>query len=257
MTEEQLVEENLAVEQTGFVFGAGNLDRPSLVLLSGMLGDATLWDEIARQCNDIVRPCPIRIDLDDSIAELAASVLAQAPQTFVLAGHSLGGIVALEVRRRAPSRVLGLALISSSGRAPTAAQQQAWSTWRARVEAGEFDQVAAELGRATLANQALLSSNTRMAATIGPDGFRRQLIAQSTRIDNLARLADLDCPVLVFSGEQDEICPPALQRELAERCPGAELVEVAGAGHMLPLEAPDEIVAALRPWLSSVTATDR
>ncbi len=38
---------------------------------------------------------------------------------------------------------------------------------------------------------------------------------------------------------------------------GHGLVEVAGAGHMLPLEAPDEIVAALRPWLSSVTATDR
>ncbi len=239
-----------------FVFGSGNIERTPLVLLAGMLGDASLWDEIALACNDIVRPCPIRIDLDSSIAELATSVLAQAPVQFVLAGHSLGGIVALEVQRRAPQRVLGLILLNSSGLAPTETQRAAWSAWRDRTAAGEFDEIVSELGRATLAveNLSLLERNTRMAATIGPDGFHRQLAAQSTRTDSVTRLAEISVPVLVFSGDQDEICPPARQRELVEACPGARLVEIAGAGHMLPLEAPAAVASELRGWLSSVAA---
>lgn len=240
-----------AAAAPGFVFGAGNLERPPLVLLAGMLGDAGLWDEVARRLNDRVRPWPIRIDLDDSIAELATSVLAQAPERFVLAGHSLGGIVALEVQRQAPERVLGLVLLNASGRAPSEAQQQAWTEWRRRTDAGDFDRIVDELASATLApaNAALKSANARMARSVGPDGFRRQLQAQSTRPDSLARLPSIAVPVLVLSGAQDEICPRALQQELSGGLPHAELVEVPGAGHMLPLEAPDAVADRLRRWL--------
>lgn len=228
--------------------------RPPLVLLSGMLGTAGLWDGLAERIGDLVLPWPTRIDLDDSIAEMADSVLAAAPATFLLGGHSLGGIVALEALRRAPDRVRGLLLISSSGRAPTPSQLREWSTSLARVDAGEFDQIAHELARATVAparrsNDALIAENEAMAHAVGAEGVRRQLIAQGTRVQELDVLDTLDLPVLVVAGTVDEVCLPALQLELSTRARRGRMVSLEGCGHTAPLEDPVALSAAVRAWL--------
>jgi pimeloyl-ACP methyl ester carboxylesterase len=230
--------------------------RTPFVLLSGMLGDSSLWDGLSSRLADVVLPWPVRIDLDDSVPEMAASVLAEAPSRFALGAHSLGAVVALEIVRQAPERVTRLVLFNASGRGPSEAQQDAWAAWRRRTEDGEFEQVAAELASATLppsrrGDTALVETNGRMAHTVGPDGFIRQLSAQATRPDSLASVGAITVPVLVVSGELDEICPPALQEELVAHCPGARLVSVAGAGHMAPLEAPDELADELRRWFAA------
>jgi len=231
--------------------------RQPLVLLSGMLGDESLWDDVASGVADVAKPWPLRIDLDDSVPEMADSVLAAAPERFALAGHSLGGIVALEVARRAPHRVTGLALINASGRGPSDVQLAAWATARERTEAGRFGEVADELAQATLApdhrDPELVARNRRMADTVGGAGLLRQLAAQATRPDSLSTLPGIQVPVLVFSGAEDAICPPHLQAELADRCGGAELVSVPGSGHMTPLEAPAVLADHLRRWLAGGT----
>jgi len=228
-----------------------NLGRPALVLLAGMLGDPSLWDGIAGRLNDLARPWPVRIDLDDSIAELAASVLAAAPEQFVLAGHSLGGIVALEVQRRAPSRVRGLVLVNTSPLGPSPAQHQSWSELARRVEAGQFAAVADELARATLppaSDPGLLAASRAMAESVGPAGLVCQLSAQQSRSDYRAGLTEIGVPVLVLGGAEDTICPLDRQRELAAGCDRATLVELPGAGHMLPLERPEAVAGAIRDW---------
>ncbi len=234
--------------------GAADPDRPPLVLLSGMLGDATVWDGLSTRVGARVLPWPVRIDTDDSVGELADSVLAAAPPTFLLGGHSLGGIVGLEVLRRAPQRVLGILLVNTSGRAPTQAQYDGWRRTSDRVTAGEFDAVATELARATLApnhrsDEALVSANAAMARTVGPDGMLRQLAAQATRTYALDVLEDAELPLLAVSGELDEICPPELQGELVARVAGARHVTLPGSGHMAPLEEPGGLTDAVLDWL--------
>jgi pimeloyl-ACP methyl ester carboxylesterase len=229
--------------------------RIPAVLLSGMLGDASLWDGFAGLLSDAILPRPARIDRDDSVAQLAASVLAEAPPRFVLVGHSLGGIVALEMVQQAPQRVAGLVLVCTSARGPSEAQLQYWAGLRARTENGGFEAVAAELARATVAadrrdDARLIAENERMAQTVGAEGFLCQLAAQTTRPDSLASLGAMAMPVLVVSGGRDDICPPHLQRELADGCPTAESVTVDDAGHMLPLERPKELAALFREWLT-------
>lgn len=228
--------------------------REPLVLLSGMLGDARLWDGVAEGLSGVALPWPARIDLDDSVPEMALSVLAEAPPRFALAGHSLGAVVALEIMRRAPERVTRLALLNASARGPVERQLAAWQQWRRRTEDGEFDRVTTELANSTLPESSrtptLLASNRRMAESVGPDGFLRQLAAQCTRPDSRASVAAIDVPVLVLAGELDDVCPPDLQRELVELCHGARLVTIANAGHMAPLEQPTAVTAVLREWLA-------
>ncbi len=229
--------------------------REPLVLLSGMLGDQSLWDGVAARLADVVVPWPARIDLDDSVPEIAASVLAAAPARFALAGHSLGAIVALEILRQAPGRVTRAVLVNASARGPSDAQQQTWRTWSERTLAGDFADITAELARVTLPatrrdDVQLVRSNAAMATTVGADGFLRQLAAQSSRPDSLTALPSISVPVLVVSGELDEVCPPALQQELVDNCPPARAVTISGAGHMVPLEDPDALADAIRGWLS-------
>ena len=234
-------------------------DREPLVLLSGMLCDETLWDGMAERLRDDVLPWPCRIDLDDSVAEMAASVLAQAPPRFALGGHSLGAIVAFEVVRQAPERVTRLMLFNASARGPSPAQQETWERWRTRALDGQLDQIAHELsspslGPAAREDATLVEAFLRMARSVGADGFLRQLAAQTTRPDSLGDLGAITVPVLVVSGGADEICPPALQREIADGCDGSDLVTVADGGHMLPLEAPERVADAVRAWLARAEA---
>ncbi|HEV7204601.1 MAG TPA: aldolase/citrate lyase family protein [Jatrophihabitans sp.] len=226
-----------------------------LVLLPGMLGDATVWEGVATELGRVAEPRFDRIDLDASIPGMADSVLAVAPERFALAGHSLGAIVALEIVRRAPERVTRLALVNASGRGPSDDQQAAWSTLLEHLDSDGFDGVAADLARATLpptrrADPALVAAGERMARAVGPDGLRRQLRAQQARTSYLDDVAAIDVPVLIVSGALDEVCPPARQDELLAHCPRARLVTLDDAGHMAPLERPAEVAAALRRWLA-------
>lgn len=238
-----------------------NLSSPTvhqdetLVLVSGMLGDETLWSGVVDLLPPTVSPLCLRSDAAATVQEVAASVLSVAPRQFSLAGHSFGAIVALEVvRQAAAGRVTRIALTGASARAGSSAQQRAWTSMRDRCRDGDFASVAAELSRATLPASRrggeLVDRGLDMAETVGIRGFLAQLAAQSTRPDSRPSLAAIDVPALVLIGADDEVCPPALQVELARGIPDAVVVELAGVGHMAPLEAPDAVARELRAWLA-------
>lgn len=228
--------------------------REELVLLPGMFGDASLWDEVAPRLVDHAATRIGRIDLDDSIGEMAESVLATGPERFAVAGHSLGAIVALELVRRAPHRITRLALINASARPPSEAQLAAWSQARERIAAGEFDEVASELALEALPDRQGLDGSLServlaMAGAFGAGALSRQLAAQVARPDSRLTLVDINVPTLVLSGAQDEVCPVSLQEEVAAGIRDAEHVTIAEAGHMTPLESPEALAGHLIAWL--------
>lgn len=226
-----------------------------LVLLAGQLGDVSVWDDVVPALPPGGRYVALRIDLDDSIPAMAASVLAAAPARFALAGHSLGGIVALEISRLAPERVDRLALLNASGRGASEAQLAAWSALTDRLEDGDFDSVVGDLEVENLLPDHPDRERhgirwRRMARTVGPDGLRRQLRAQATRPDSLPTLDRLRMPTLVVSGSADTVCRPELQAELVAGLPAARHVTLDGAGHMTPLTDAPAVAATLSRWLA-------
>ena len=250
------LDEAVAGALADFAQAAGPPTAQTLVLLPGMLGDARVFGDVVaclvEEMGDQLIVHPARLDLDDSIEGMAASVLAVAPRRFALAGHSLGGIVALEVVRQAPERVTQLALLNASPRPASEAQLDAWAALRDRVNRGEFATLIEELAVDNVGagrEQGLVERWIEMARRIGPDGFVRQLAAQATRPDSRPTLSRVDVSTVVVSGDEDEICQPGLQAELVAGIRGAHHVVIPGAGHMSPLDHPRDVAAALAKWL--------
>jgi pimeloyl-ACP methyl ester carboxylesterase len=93
---------------------------------------------------------------------------------------------------------------------------------------------------------------TRMCADMGIDTFERQIRALLARPEVESLLPGIGCPVLVAVGEHDEWASPEQHRAIAAAIPGSALAIIADAGHMLPVERPDGMTAALVSWLETI-----
>ncbi len=191
----------------------------------------------------------------DSLEAMARHALEQAPDAFDLFGHSMGGRVALEVFRLAPERVRRLALSStgvhSLGIGEPAKRQALMAIgheqgFEALVDAW-LPPMVAEGNRA---DPALYAPMRQMCLSAGQATFDAQIAALLGRPEQESLLPRIACPALVMTGEFDAWSPPAQHRAIAAAIPDSELVIVPGAGHMLPLEAPDAVNAAIAAWLS-------
>lgn len=221
-----------------------------LVLVPGSLCDAELFAHQVAHLGAEREVSVARLDAHDTIEGMAADVLAGAPDTFALAGLSLGGIVAMEMHRQAPGRIEALALLDTNLDAPPQAQLDQRARWAEMVDAGRFGEIVdGLLPVSTHGRGALDAVVAGMAHRVGPEVFARQNAALQQRPDRRGWLAEVDVPVLVACGEHDTVCPVALHEELVARAGRGTLDVIDGAGHLAPLDRPDAVSASLHAWV--------
>src|ERR1700733_10086922 len=136
--------------------------KHSLMLLSGLLCDRSFWSDIPERVAPLAQTTVIAFRGFSSIAAMARHVLDSAPERFAVAGHSMGGRVALEIMRLEPQRVSGLALLNTGVHGVRNGEPQS----RARLV-----QIAQERGMAALAAEWLppmLGSDSDRAAELMP-----------------------------------------------------------------------------------------
>ncbi len=228
---------------------------PPLVLLPGLLCDAALWAHQYARLGDVAEPITVA-DLTghDSMGALAEVVLAAAPPRFALAALSMGGYVAFEMMRRAPERVLRLALIATTARPDSEEQTRRRRGLITLSGSGKFRGVTPRLLPMLIhpdrqADVPLTDAVMAMAARIGADAFRHQQTAIMGRPDSRPDLARIACPTVVIGGREDALTPPELLAEIAGAIPDARHVIVEDCGHLAPLEQPQAVTALLRDWL--------
>lgn len=219
-----------------------------LVLLAGMNCTEDLW--AGTGLDDAIRPALMHESMDAQVDAL----LGELPDRFVIAGLSLGAIVAMTLALAAPERVAGMCVVSTNAKAPTQAQRDGWDDWIARLDAGESPEALQESILASLlwaeairAQPALVDRVREMGRGTDAAALRAQLRMQGTRVDLLGRLTALPTPTLVVSGRDDVICPPHFHTEIASEISRARLVSYDG-GHLLPLEKPREFGRLLNSW---------
>ncbi|MEO0484645.1 MAG: alpha/beta fold hydrolase [Pseudomonadota bacterium] len=224
-----------------------------VVFLPGMMCDARLFahqlDALSRERAVMVAPM-----LGERIEEIASTILSAAPARFALAGLSMGGIVAMEMCRRAPDRITRLALLDTNPIAESPERSTAREPQIVKVRAGRLaDVMRDEMKPQYLApgpyKAEILQLCMDMAEALGPEVFVHQSRALQRRRDQQATLRKLKVPTLVMCGEHDTLCSPDRHRFMAELIPNAGLSIVAGAGHLPTLEQPHEVTRQIKEWL--------
>lgn len=193
---------------------------------------------------------------DDSMADIAARLLSEAPPRFALAGHSMGGYIALEIMRQAPERVVKLALINTQARADTPAATARRRGLMERARRGELrairDESFPELVHPSRRDDAdILKLVHAQDEDVGVEGYLRQQTAIIARVDSRPSLSTITCPTLVLTGDADNTIPNAFSKEMAEAIAGARLVILERCGHLPQAEQPDATVRALTGWLGT------
>ncbi|MFN4003230.1 MAG: alpha/beta fold hydrolase [Hylemonella sp.] len=237
------------------------MSRRTLMLLPGLNCDAAVWAPQVAALQDVA-DCRIPAwGLRDTLTAMAEQVLQEAPPgPFCLAGHSMGGRVALEVLRLAPERVERLALLST-GTHPLAAGEAGEKEKAGRMA---LLKIAQEQGMRAMASE-WAKGMVHPRRVGGPvyaqvlDMFDRgsaqqyaaQIHALLHRPDAGALLRTIRCPTLVLTGRDDGWSTPAQHEAMAAAIPGARLVLVEDCGHMCTLEQPQAVSQALRDWLQA------
>lgn len=193
---------------------------------------------------------------DDSMAGFARRILDAAPPRFALAGLSMGGYVAFEIIRQAAGRVAKLALLDTGAGAEVPERTAARKPLIELARQGRFaditdDQYPLLVHKSRQGDAALKAAVRAMNEETGADAYLRQQQAIMSRPDSRPGLAAIACPTLVLVGDQDQLTPPALAREMADGIRGSRLVVVPACGHLSTLERPQAVTEALVEWMRS------
>ena len=259
----------IAKEVPGHVETEG-YTKPAIVFLHGIGGRASGWAPIQETCaqagydsltwdmpgyGESPMIDPYHFDgLADALAlHMDANGLPQA----ILVGHSLGGMVALQMWARHPERVAGLVLAACSpafGNNSGDFQQSFISQRLAPIEAGKnMTDVANDLVPTMVApgyNGPGLTMAKACMGSITPTSYKAALGAL-VRFEQRSALTTVTVPTLCIAAEHDRTAAPTVVKRMAEKIPNAQYLCLGGVGHLLTFEQPNSFADAMLPFLRS------
>lgn len=237
----------------------------AIVFVHGVGSTAAIWDyQLAEFASDYrcfavelrgngaskPEPPPEQITREGFADDVLAVVDAAQVQRFHVVGCSLGGVVAFELWKRAPERLLSMTLGGSFAAYNDSAAYAA-AVIEAVISAGTMTAFAAarveKLGlppgprmRETIEQMACKSVESYCAST------------QATWTgDYRSLLSTITVPVLVVCGARDAVAPPRYSQQIAQAVRDARLEVIDGAGHVVNADAPERFNALLKQFLSS------
>jgi 3-oxoadipate enol-lactonase len=251
--------------------------RTAVVLLHGVGGGRSIWsDAVSGTARAIAEAGFTAIALDlpgygDSLlqpplstasmaGEVAQVIRSLALGPAMLLGHSMGGMVALELAATEPGlvRALVLACTSSAFGAPGGDWQQQFLRDRlAPLDAGEgMPALARRLVAGMVAPGADPAAVDRAVDVMArvPEATYRAALTAIVGFDRRAALAGLRLPVLCLAAEHDRTAPPDVMQRMAQRIAGAEFACVAAAGHLANVEQPRSFNDAVAGFLARSVA---
>jgi len=247
-------------------------DKPAMLLIHGFPLNSNLWNLQFDDLENFVRliapdlrghgksdsvtgPYTMTM-LADDCADLLGYLNVGTP--FVVNGLSMGGYVAFEFYRRFQEHVAAL-ILTATRAAPDSAE--------AKVNRDKMAELARRRGVTAVAqtllpdifapenyenNEVLVEFVQEMVESTSVAGVIGALAAMRNRPDSTPTLAEIDVPVLVVHGEEDQIIPVAEAEAMADAIPDAELVIIPSAGHLPNLEQPEAYNDAVIDFLESL-----
>lgn len=248
-------------------------DGPPVLFVHGFPLSGSMWSETARGLSDRWRcivpdlrghgcsAATATVSIADFADDLAGLLDALGEgRPAVLAGLSMGGIIAFEFFRRHRTRLRALVLSNTRANPETpegAARREAIA--QAVLRDGSRAGVDAMIGQVFGPGfpSARREEWARRMAENPPIGVAAAARALAGRADSFPTLPRIDCPTLVVAGDQDAITPPDLMRDMHQRIRGSEFAVVPDSGHVPPVEQPERFAAAIRRFLERLESGAR
>ncbi len=233
-----------------------NTEKPTLVLLSGLLCDELVWRDIRNTLSPIADVKVFSFAGFSDFDEMAKHVLTNTPSKFALAGHSMGGRVALQLHNLEPDRVTHLALLNTGVHPKKDAEVAGRMNLLGLADSEGMQAVAEQwlppmMSSSAQKNSDLMDSLQKMILRHTPEDFHGQIHALLNRPDAEPFLSEVKAPTLLLSGNEDKWSPIEQHASMQKHLEHSKLVELEGVGHMSTVEAPEAIAAHFKEWLQN------
>ena len=224
-------------------------------MIPGMMCDERIFAPQIEGLSDSIRIIVADISGYSTVHELAAEVLKKSPPKFYLLGHSMGGIVAMEMYAQEPNRIEKLVLMDTNPKAELEEVKAMRDPQMKAAREGKLvdvmrDEMKPNYLDASDNRESILHTCMEMAKSMGTEVFMNQSKALQTREDQQSTLRLIDVPVLVICGSNDKLCPVERHELMHSIINHSELKIINNAGHMPTLEQPKETTEVLKKWLN-------
>nr|WP_276559057.1 alpha/beta hydrolase [Fluoribacter dumoffii] len=220
-----------------------------MVLLPGILSDQRVWSYQIHHLQELVRCQCVPLLRGNTTEDLLQEVLSQVEGDFFLAGHSMGGWLALELARRVPERVLKLCLLNTSAQPDSQEKRHKRQMMITDTVQGNFQAVATTLVDHYIFEARAKKEVLSMFLSVGPQVLITQQKVLLAREECTSFLSSLTMPALVIHAREDKNFSLAHHEELRTKIPHAKLAVIEDSGHMSPMESPQAVTALMRFWL--------
>ncbi|MDD5367702.1 MAG: alpha/beta fold hydrolase [Anaerolineaceae bacterium] len=173
----------------------------------------------------------------------------------VIAGHSMGGYVALAFAQAYPGRISALGMIASQSIADTPEKRAGRYAQAEAVTRSGAQSVADSMASKLTGDPNLQAKLYDLILHTNPDGIVAALKGMGERGDSVGFLSDITVPAAVIHGCHDVLIPIERARETAAGIPRAILTEIPQAGHMPMMETPEETAGALNALMDETLAS--
>tara|TARA_E500000075_G_C6965285_1_gene307612 strand:- start:365 stop:1063 length:699 start_codon:yes stop_codon:yes gene_type:complete len=230
--------------------------KASIVLIPGMMCTKDVFIHQINYLKNYFNVIVLEFNQYDNIVSGVKDLVTNLPREFHLLGHSMGGIVAMEIMRQCSERVLSLALLNTN---PYEEKQELREKRNQRLR--ELD----ELDLITLMKSDYIAryfpSNCKdrsnhidkcvdMVLTLDKEVFYNQSVALRDRSDQSTTLERVTCKTLVVCGEKDQLCPVSYHFDMKKMIKKCELIVLEGVGHMPTLECSEKLNNHLKKFFS-------
>jgi len=211
---------------------------------------------------------PLPSSVEGHADRIAGALAGLGSPRLVAVGHSMGSLIALELARRLPGRVDGVALLGAAApmrvaqallaatRDDPAAAMRMINVWSHSASIAPFAARPSNPGPGFSIVWQNLRLMERIARLNGPQVLPTDFAACNAYTGGLEAARALPCPALFICGAADQMTPPRAAQSLIDACADRTVLVLPATGHSLMAENPEGVRHALAQWLPRLLAAD-
>lgn len=253
------------------VFLEGNSNNKSIIFIHGFPYDHTMWkeqiDELSK--NYFCVTYDIRglgespagdgqYTMEQFVDDLEIIIDELKIDKPVICGLSMGGYITLRALERMQDKFSAAILCDTRSVADNNEGKLKRATAIKRINTEGLAPFVNDFIRNCFAEDYKKNKETELmkiiekSSTFNPVGVKGCLLAMLSRTDTTQNLNNIKIPTLLICGEKDSLTPPSLMKEMFHKIPTAEFIEIKNAGHMTPIENPEEVNNSIKSFLIKI-----